>query len=50
MPVLTIKNNNKFKFELGVSKLIEDTYRIDSNKLALTSSDEAESYILAISE
>ncbi len=49
IPILTLENSNKFKFELGISKSIEGNYKIDKNKLILTSSDGSENYILDIS-
>lgn len=48
IPVLTIENNNKFKFELGVGKSVEGTYRVDSKKLVLTSVD-GDEYSFSIS-
>ncbi len=49
IPILTLENRNKFEFELGISKSIEGTYKIDKNKLILASSDGSGDYILDIS-
>lgn len=49
MPILTLEKNNKFEFELGVSKSIQGTYTINNNNLVLTSSKGDESYTLSIS-
>lgn len=49
IPILTLENNGKFKFELGIGKSIEGTYKVENNKLILTSSDGDESYTLNIS-
>ena len=48
MPIITLENNDKFRFELGISKSVEGTYRIDNNKMILTSSDGDENYTLDI--
>jgi uncharacterized lipoprotein NlpE involved in copper resistance len=49
MPILTLENSNKFKFDLQISKSIEGNYKIDRNKVILTSSDGSENYILDVS-
>lgn len=48
MPIIILENSDKFKFELGISKSVEGTYRIDNNKLTLTSSSGDENYTLGI--
>lgn len=50
LPILTLKDNNEFKFELGIGMSIEGTYTVDNNKLVLTSSRGAESYVFGIDE
>lgn len=49
IPVLTLDNNNKFIFELGIKYTIEGTYTIDNNKLVLNTNG-GESYTLEITE
>ncbi|MDD3706043.1 MAG: hypothetical protein PHC45_08285 [Clostridiaceae bacterium] len=48
MPIITLENNDKFRFELGINNSVEGTYRTDNNKLILTSSDGDEIYTLEI--
>lgn len=48
MPIITLEDSDKFKFELGISKSVEGTYKIDNNKLILTSSGGDENYTLNI--
>jgi len=51
LPILTLKDNNEFKFELGIGMSIEGTYTVDNNnKLVLTSSGGGESYVFGIAE
>lgn len=48
MPIITLENDDKFRFELGINNSVEGTYRIDNNKLILTSSDGDDNYTLDI--
>ncbi|TAH63905.1 MAG: hypothetical protein EWM47_13330 [Anaerolineaceae bacterium] len=48
MPIITLENNDKFRFDLGINNSVEGTYRIDNNKLILTSSGGDENYTLEI--
>ena len=50
LPILTLKDNNEFKFELGIGMSIEGTYTVDNNKLVLTSSGGGKSYVFVIAE
>ncbi len=50
LPILTLEDGNKFKFEIKTSTTIEGTYKIDNNKLVLTSSDQAETYKFSITD
>lgn len=50
MPILTLEDNNEFKFELGIGNSIRGTYKVDNNKLVLTSSGGGESYLFGITE
>jgi len=50
MPRITLENGDKFKLELGISKSVKGTYRIDNNKLVFTSSDGDENYTLEIND
>ena len=50
MPSLTLEDNNEFKFELGIGNSIRGTYKVDNNKLVLTSSGGGESYVFGINE
>ena len=50
MPILTLEDNSQFKFELGIGKSIRGTYKVDNNKLVLTSFVGGESYLFGITE
>jgi len=51
LPIITLKDNNEFKFELGIDLSIEGTYTVDNNKLVLTSSGGGgESYVFGIAD
>ena len=48
LPILTLEDGNKFKFEIGTSTTVEGTYKIDDNKLILNSADGSQSYVFRI--
>jgi ABC-type Fe3+-hydroxamate transport system substrate-binding protein len=50
LPILTLEEGNKFKFEAGFNKTVEGSYKVDSTKLVLTSSDQAETYKFSIKD
>lgn len=50
IPILTLENNDRFRLELGIGKSIEGTYKVENNKVVLTSSDGGENYTLNISD
>ncbi len=48
LPILTLEDGNKFKFEIGTSTTVEGTYKIADNKLILYSADGSQSYVFRI--
>lgn len=48
LPILTLEDGNKFKFEIGTSTTVEGTYKIAGNKLILSSADGSQSYVFRI--
>ncbi len=48
LPILTLEDGNKFKFEIGTSTTVEGTYKIADNKLILNSADGSQSYVFRI--
>ncbi len=50
MPILTLEDSGEFQFELGISKSVEGRYKVDNNKLVLTSFNGEENYTMDISD
>ena len=48
MPILTLEDSGEFQFELGISKSVEGRYKVDNNKLVLTSFNGEENYTMEI--
>ncbi|UWG98548.1 hypothetical protein LPY66_07025 [Dehalobacter sp. DCM] len=49
MPIITLENNNKFTFELGIGMAIEGSYTQDENKITFNAAD-GERYVFGVSE